>query len=112
MALSARTGRAFVANSDGTASTLDAASGAVLRTVRVGRQPLTLALDEATKRVFIGNAGSGTVSVLDAGTGILRGTIKVGKQPIALGLDEPAGRLFVVNGGAGTVTILDARGSR
>ena len=45
----------------GSVSVLDARSGHLLRTLRVGRHPIALAVDEATARLFVVNTNSGCV---------------------------------------------------
>jgi YVTN family beta-propeller protein len=58
---------------DGSVSVLDAQTGSVLRTIPVGRHPLSLAVDETTARLFVVNTNAGcaratcpgSVSVID-----------------------------------------------
>jgi YVTN family beta-propeller protein len=89
VAVDERVGHAFVTSDGvtdstgqpigvGTLSLLDARTGAVLRTVAVGSQPDTPAVDEMTGRVFVANYDSGTVSVVDATSGRVRATVAVG----------------------------------
>jgi YVTN family beta-propeller protein len=78
----ARRGRVFVINqvgvaqadqNHGTISVLDATSGRVLRTIGVGRHPISLTVDESTDRLFVVNtnlgchpgACHGSVTVID-----------------------------------------------
>jgi DNA-binding beta-propeller fold protein YncE len=44
----------------GTLSVLDATTGALVRSVRVGVYPIAAAVDEQTRRVFVVNSGNGT----------------------------------------------------
>jgi len=66
-----RTGHVFVVNmGDGTVSVLDAVTGRLRGTIRVGAQPIALAVDGQRSRVFVVNEGisnlPGSVTVLDA----------------------------------------------
>ncbi len=79
------TGRAFVTGTDGGlfaaihhvapgqppewagyVAVFDTRSGALVRTVRVGRDPRGVAVDEGTGRVFVANAWGASVSMIDA----------------------------------------------
>jgi len=101
----------------GTVSMLDARSGTVLRRIRVGVRPNAIAVDGATRRVFIVNGGQlgrtglgpGSVSVLDAETGRTLKTVGVGKGAVAATVDEKTGRVFVANEESRSITTLDAR---
>jgi len=86
----------------------------ILRTVRVGQDPIVLAIDSQTGRVFVANAGvhvhgtlTSSVSVLDATTGAVLHTISLGHDLQAVALDEQTRRVFVA--GLATVSMLDAR---
>jgi YVTN family beta-propeller protein len=108
-----RTSRIFVVNqrtppANSSVSVLDARSGIVLRTTRVGLFATAAAVDGRTQRVFVTNQDSNTVSVLDAPSGAMLRTIPVGMGPGDVAVDERAGRVFVANGYDGTVSVLDA----
>jgi YVTN family beta-propeller protein len=60
-----RSGRA---SDPGSVSVLDARTGAVRRTITLGRSPRAIALDTRTERAFVVSGGSNTVAILD-GTG-------------------------------------------
>jgi len=97
------------ARSGGRVSMVDVHSGAVLRTVVVGRMPESVAVDTATRRVFVANFADNTVSVLDANTGATVWTASVGAHPIALAVATGTGRVFVANEDSQSVSMLDAR---
>lgn len=96
---------------------LDARTGRVLRSVKVGWNPLSMVVDEYTHRVFTINRGndqsnSGTVSVLDSRSGqVLRTTI-IGESPLGAAVDTRRSHVYVANGNSATVSILDARNGR
>jgi len=131
VAIDARDQRIFVANEGpltfdyalptqpGSVSVIDGRTGAVLRTVRVGQGPVSLAFDAPTGRVFVLCTGrintvsgfmsrGGSVSVLDAATGALLRTLPVGPTLLtisgpgttptgrqALAVDSASGRVYV-----------------
>lgn len=105
----------------------------LLRTVRVGGMPTTLAVDERRGRVVVVNAGDGTVRTLDASTGRLLWTRLDGgvssppwrgavPTPDALAVDAVRARVYVTRWGPldrvgrplgnGRLAILDARTGR
>jgi DNA-binding beta-propeller fold protein YncE len=68
IAVDVRRSRLFVINpgdpgstGDGSVSVLDARSGSLLHTIGVGRHPISLAVDEATARLFVVNTNAGCV---------------------------------------------------
>jgi YVTN family beta-propeller protein len=100
----ARTDRVFAVNAgDNTASMLQASSGRLLRTVKVGPVPVDVAVDTQTGRVFILNTGANTVSVLDARSGAVLRTITVAPHPAAAVVDARTDRVFLVHGRSFTV---------
>lgn len=125
LAVDASTGRIFVVNRGidnqgnvitvGTVSVLDAARGMPLCTAAVGIDPMAIAVDARTGRVFVINRGpavggyttQGSVSVLGTGcprhlavaTSPYRALRTVALvYPISLAVDDRIGRVFVLNG--------------
>src|SRR5205085_6864252 len=91
---------------------LDATTGALLRTVGgVAPGVAYIAVDAASRRVFLANFIGSTVSIFDARDGTLLRTLDArqgykNSSVAALMGDERAGRVFVVGG---NVSVLDAR---
>jgi YVTN family beta-propeller protein len=98
-----------------TVSVLDIRSGALIRTVGVGRGAAAVALDERAGRVFVANVDDATVSVLDASSGrVLRTVDLAGSTPLALAVDARTRRVFVSRlfgsrGRMSGVSLLDSR---
>jgi DNA-binding beta-propeller fold protein YncE len=86
---------------NGAVRILAAATGRVLRTTEVGRNPSAVAIDTRTGRVFIANRDSNTLSILDARSGTLIRTVRLPYQPIALAIDQQAGHLLLLTGSGG-----------
>ncbi len=96
---------------DGAIVVLDALDGRVLRTVSVGGQPLALATDGTTGRVFVGvttGPGGGRVVTIDAETGSIVRSVSVVGNPGLIAVDERTGRTFVASPMSDTVSVLDA----
>jgi len=90
-----------------------------VRTVPVGLNPITVAVDEGTRRAFVVTWGRyphrGRVSVLDTVTGNLLRSVTVGVWPRRITVAAQAGRVFITNTGPSspdgpheTVSVLDA----
>ena len=108
LAVDEQTGRVFV-TSGSAVSVLDATSGSLLRTVRLGAFPVDIAVDTTANRVFV-PTGFGTVSLLDARSGALLRTVHTGGAPDELrpvvAVDERTRRVFVA--ATNFVKVLDA----
>jgi DNA-binding beta-propeller fold protein YncE len=137
LAVDERTGHVFVAKNDlglqdqlslalnccphgkGSVTVLDARSGAIQRTVRVGLSPLAIAVDERVGRAFVVSYGSdtrtGRLSMLDTHSGAVVRTVTVGLLPQGVAVDERTGRVFVAGedgSGLGDVSVLDVMSGR
>ncbi len=130
LAVDALTGRVFLVNGARDAygaalgissiSTLDAQSGAILRTVPIPENLnlASIAVDARRGRVFVSSQGAqdparpgalmgaGSVYVLDARSGALLRTLPAGIGPVAMAVDDATGRVVVLDMG-GTVDIRD-----
>lgn len=139
LAVDGRTGRVFVVNRHdsapghashaGTVSVVDSTSGVVQCTVAVGLNPIAVAMDARTRRVFVLNGGRptqdgihyflGSVSILDA-TAMCphrparldaspvpaRQTVMIGHVPDGIAVDENLGHVVVAS--TDLLSILDA----
>jgi YVTN family beta-propeller protein len=75
--------------------------------VRVGREPVAIAVNPATNRVYVANAGSGTVSVVDGQNDSIFATVSVGALPYVLAVSEVTNRIYVSNTFRDLLTIID-----
>jgi YVTN family beta-propeller protein len=98
---------------------LDEHTGAVVRTVPVGRNPGPLAVDERTGYVFVANQADNSVSTVHAASGRVVRTVPLGLPPRAIAVDQRQGRVvvltseeFVPSAPAGRVQVLDGRTGR
>jgi YVTN family beta-propeller protein len=87
-------------------------------TVAVGGGPIGVAVDQATRTVYVANNADNTVSVIDAATCNARHaagcakhptTVKVGVAPIGDAVDQRTDTVYVVNTGDGTVSVIDGK---
>ncbi len=120
VAVDRQMGHAFVLDittgnntSRGHITTIDLASGSLVRTIAAGRDPTDIIVAERTGHAFVTDIVDRTVSMLDARTGVLRRTIAVGPLPPndvqRVALDARTGRVFVASEPG---MMLDARTGR
>src|SRR5258708_31422804 len=76
-------------------------------TVLVGPNPLRIAANPTTNKIYIVNGVGKTVSVIDGATGSITATVPVGKSPEAIGINPTTNRIYVANTGDNTVTVID-----
>lgn len=90
----------------GTAQFVDARTGTVLASAKVGTGPDAAILDLASGLVAVMNHGGGTVTLIDPGTRTVTAEIEVGGALEFAALDA-AGRLFVNDEDAGEMAVVD-----
>lgn len=80
---------------------------AIVATVATGATPRGVAVNAATKRVFVTNEFSNNVSVLDATSGALVATVPVGPRPQYVVVNPVTNKIYVSNGGDSSQTVID-----
>jgi DNA-binding beta-propeller fold protein YncE len=105
-----------VPKGNGSITTLDESTGAILKRSSVGNNPVIMVPDVLSGRVFVINDNRGlfslspklgVVSVLDAGNGTVLRTMPVGRGPEGMAIDLRTGRVFVVNAVDNDVSVLN-----
>ena len=69
----------------------------------------TVAVDPATRTVYVTNHYGNTVSVIDASTRTVTATVPVGKDPEGVAVDPGTHTVYVTNSGDGTVSVIESR---
>lgn len=127
--LDAAGNRLFLSNLLGEILTIDTRTLEISNRFNSGvEQPLNLALDAKSNRLFVTDQGSESlrnylktinrlpdlspggnrVAVVDATTGALKASIATDEGPLQLLLDAERRRLYVTNRAAGTITVYDS----
>lgn len=75
--------------------------------VAVGSEPVSVAVNTATGRAYVANAGDGTVSVLDPGSDAVVATIAVGAHPYSIAADPATGDIFVTHTFGNQISLVD-----
>jgi YVTN family beta-propeller protein len=77
------------------------------RTLQVGAEPSSLAVNPERNEVYVVNTQSGSVSVIDAESNRVVSTISVHRLPRSIAVDATGHRAYVANSGSNTVSIID-----
>jgi YVTN family beta-propeller protein len=105
----------FVSNSDSdTVSVIDGSTNAVIATIKARQEPVDVAVNPITNRLYIANYQNNTVSVIDyylsKNQGLKNETIaniQVGDGPESIDFNPITNRLYVSNSDSDTVSVID-----
>jgi YVTN family beta-propeller protein len=79
----------------------------VIATIAVGKQPIYLAADQKTNRVYVSNQADDTVSVIDGATNEVLSTIRVGHYPNGVAVNPNTNTIYVANLTGGSLSIIN-----
>ena len=91
----------------GSISVIDAEHNAVVATIPVRRQPVSIDLDAAGKLAYVANSGSNSISVIDLAGRRVLAEIGAGQQPVAARIAPDGKTLVVANRAANSVSLID-----
>ena len=106
--------RVYVANNGGTVSVINTATNAVVATVPIGTELLSMpdgiAVSPSGTLVYVTNSFEDTVAVIFAQTNtvVTNVPLPVGSSPLGIATDPTGARIFVGNHDTGTVSVIDA----
>ena len=92
---------------NGSVSVIDAERNAVVATIPVHRQPLSIDLDAGGARAYVANSASNSISVLDLKTRREVAQYGAGEQPVAARLALDGMALVVANRQGNSLTVMD-----
>ena len=76
--------------------------------IPVGANPMSVAVNPVTDRVYVGNQNGGSVSVIDGATNKTIGLpIPVGQGPTGVAVNPTTNRVYVANNQSDTVSVID-----
>jgi YVTN family beta-propeller protein len=78
----------------------------VVATVPTGTSPGAVAVDAATNKIYVTNAGSNNVTIID-GVSNTTTTVNVGASPNAVTVDQATNKIYVANHDDSSVTVID-----
>src|SRR5580700_5256269 len=79
----------------------------VIATIAVGDQPMYLAVDKKTNRVYVSNQADDTVSVIDGATNKVLSTVRVGHSPNGVAVNPNTNSIYVANLTGGSLSIIN-----
>ena len=79
----------------------------VARSIATGTHPDAIAVNNATKRIYVVNSGAGNVSVIDGTVDQVIGTIKTDRRPYYIAVNEATNKAYVSNTFSKVMTVLD-----
>jgi len=100
------TGRAYVANYDGTLWVMDVATNSIISKLTAGN--FAVAVNGLGTRVYVTDFIHNTVSVIDTGTNSVVATVGVGGAPDGVAVDPAGTHVYVANSGDDTVSVISA----
>ena len=84
-------------------------TGHVLFRTPVGKEPVSIALNPDTNRVYVANSGSGNVSVIDGMTDKVVATVPVGDLPYTMAVNRATNEVYVSRTFSDVTVIIDGR---
>ncbi len=85
---------------------MDAETGGIIETVKVGKMPTEIALQGALGSAYVANCMSDSLSAIDLSTNELIDTIDVGKAPLDVAISS-IGDIYVINHGSRSISVID-----
>jgi YVTN family beta-propeller protein len=107
IALNAKTGKVYAIDQAHEAVAVFDRDKKAAVTVKVGKDPVALAIDEATNRIYVANNAGGSVSVIDGSRDVVVATVNVGQLPYVLAVNPVANKIFVSNTFSDMITVID-----
>lgn len=107
IALNAKTGKVYALDRAHDAVSVFGRGKAATTSVKVGKDPVALAINQTTNRIYVANNGGGSVSVIDGTNDVVVATLNVGALPYVLGVNPVTNKIFVSNTFSDKITSID-----
>lgn len=75
-------------------------------TIPAGNDPVAIAVNSVTNKIYVANFSSNDVTVIDGATNSAT-TVGVGQAPIAIAVNSVTNKIYVANSGSAGVTVID-----
>ena len=85
-----------------------AAAQSLLTTVGVGFDPVAVALNTTTNKIYVVNQNSNSLTIID-GVTELTTTVATGILPTAIAINPVTNKIYVTNGNSNSVTVVDGQ---
>jgi YVTN family beta-propeller protein len=107
IALNATTGKVYAVAPGQDAVTVFDREKVSTSSVKVGKSPVALAINEKTNRIYVANNAAGSVSVIDGTNDVVVATVSVGALPYVLAVNPVTNKVFVSNTFSNAITLID-----
>jgi YVTN family beta-propeller protein len=104
-----QTGKFYAVNTAQNAVTVLDSSGHLLTRTPVGTEPLSIALNPDTNRIYVTNSGSANVSVIEGNTDRVIATVPVGDLPYTIAVNRLANKVYVSRTFSDVTVIIDGK---
>ncbi|MCI4320578.1 MAG: PKD domain-containing protein [Thermoplasmata archaeon] len=98
----------YVAVAPSSVDEILAGSTSTSAVIAVGTDPFGVAVDNATKQVWVTNFGSNNVTVIDGTTQAAVANIAVPSEPLGIAVNPSQGRVFVATNGTNATSVINA----
>jgi len=78
----------------------------VTTTIAAGREPIAIAANPVSNKIYVINFGSNSVTVIDGATNTTA-TVSAGTAPLAIAVNPVSNKTYVANSGSSNVTVID-----
>ena len=102
-----RTGKFYAVNTAKNAVTVLDSEGRFLTRPAVGSEPVSVAINSDTNRIYVTNSGSGNVSVIDGNTDEVVATVPVGDLPYTITVNRASNKIYVSRTFSDVTVIID-----
>ena len=104
-----QTGKFYAVNTSKDTVTVLDRNGHFDSRIPVGKEPVSLASNPDTNRIYVANSGSGNVSVIDGHTDKVIATVPVGESPYVMAVNRPANKVYVSRTFSDVTVIIDGK---
>lgn len=104
-----QTGKFYAVNTSKDIVTVLDSNGHLLARIPVGNEPVSMASNPDTNRVYVANSGSGNVSVIDGRTDKVIATVPVGDLPYTITVNRLANKVYVSRTFSDVTVIVDGK---
>jgi YVTN family beta-propeller protein len=101
------TGKVYAVDTDHGAVQIYSDATKQMHRVRVGSEPVSIAVNTANGRAYVANAGDGTLTILDGNSDAVVATVPIGSHPYSVAVNSATGKVYVTHTFGDQLTILD-----
>ena len=93
------------------AFSVPAAAQTLINTLLVGTNPVAIAVNQATNKIYVANQNSNNVTIINGAT-LSTSTVAAGAAPDAVVINSVTNKIYIANANGNSVTVLDGTTNR